>query len=410
MNYNQNMANKNKGTFLFLSIPSVIKSSRLLKKDVAKVKDSLAKKMSVTGIFIAVGFAIINLALFIVMGLNTNWNNLSAYGLESVLGQIFGFVFSIVSVVLTLFSIKSSSGRRKNTYARLSTIVLFVAIELQLLLSFVADSKAGFLSGFETLSPSIIAIALLLVVQPAYWVDAIVLDGTVSIGVLIMAIVNTVIYKIQALHYYIFVSVFFPFVSYIIISVLFYAEAQRYCEVLRNEALNNTAMYDELTHCKNRHALRGFLKENASRWNNKGVKLLIIMFDIDNFKLYNDQFSHPGGDYCLKTIAEAIRKEFPAPGLDFFRYGGEEFLLFFELNDFDQASEYMERVRNCVKNTKIVAPSGAPEDVVTISVGGSVIETQNHFDFDESLKVVDSYLYQAKRSGKNICVIDGNKI
>ena len=171
MNYNQSMANKNKSTFLFLSIPSVIKNSRLSKKDVAKVKESLAKKMSVTGIFIAVSFAIINLALFIVMGLNSNWNNLSAYGLESVLGQIIGFVFSIVSVALTLISIKSSSNRRKNIYARLSTIVLFIAIELQLLLSFVADSKAGFLSNFETLSPSIIAIALLLVVRPAYWAD-----------------------------------------------------------------------------------------------------------------------------------------------------------------------------------------------------------------------------------------------
>jgi hypothetical protein len=143
-----------------------------------------------------------------------------------------------------LISIKSSSNRRKNIYARLSTIVLFIAIELQLLLSFVADSKAGFLSNFETLSPSIIAIALLLVVRPAYWADVVALDGTLSIGILTMAIVNTIVYKIQALHYYIFVSVFFPVVSYIIVSVLFYAESQKYCEELRNEVLNNTAMYD----------------------------------------------------------------------------------------------------------------------------------------------------------------------
>ena len=199
-------------------------------------------------------------------------------------------------------------------------------------------------------------------------------------------------------------------VAYVIVSILFYAESQKYCEELRNEVLNNTAMYDELTHCKNRHALREFLVENAERWDNKDVKLLFIMFDIDNFKLYNDQFSHPGGDYCLKTIAEAIRKEFPAPGLDFFRYGGEEFILFFELESVDQAPEMMERVRNAVKGMNIVAPKGAPEDVVTISVGGTVVETEKYFSFEESLKTVDEYLYQAKKSGKDVCVFDGKEI
>ena len=193
-------------------------------------------------------------------------------------------------------------------------------------------------------------------------------------------------------------------------SILFFAETQKYCEELRNEELYNTALYDELTHCKNRHALKEFLEENAERWGNKNTHILLIMFDIDNFKLYNDTFSHPGGDYCLKTIAEAIRKEFPSPSLDFFRYGGEEFLLFFELNNPKEAAMIMEQVRTAVKNLNIVAPNGAPNQMVTISVGGTVIETRSFISFDESLKVVDSYLYQAKNSGKDICVIDGELV
>jgi diguanylate cyclase (GGDEF)-like protein len=152
------------------------------------------------------------------------------------------------------------------------------------------------------------------------------------------------------------------------------------------------------------------LKENALRWNNKDVKLLIIMFDIDNFKLYNDQFSHPGGDYCLKTIAEAIRKEFPAPGLDFFRYGGEEFLLFFELNDPNDAPKYVEQTRKAIKELKLEAPKGAPKDMVTISVGGLLLNNVHGFSFEEQMKLVDSYLYTAKANGKDVCVFDGSVI
>ena len=68
------------------------------------------------------------------------------------------------------------------------------------------------------------------------------------------------------------------------------------------------------------------------------------MFDIDNFKEYNDQFSHLSGDYCLKSICDGIRKTFPSPSLDFFRYGGEEFLLFLELSNEEDPRYVIEKV------------------------------------------------------------------
>ena len=134
------------------------------------------------------------------------------------------------------------------------------------------------------------------------------------------------------------------------------------------------------------------------------------MFDIDDFKLYNDAFSHPGGDYCLVSIADALRRAFPLPDLNFFRYGGEEFLLFFELENPKEAKSILEKARKAVQNLNIEAPGGAPYKYVTISVGGTLIKTVDEFDFDKHLQIVDSYLYQAKANGKNICVIDGKAI
>ena len=134
------------------------------------------------------------------------------------------------------------------------------------------------------------------------------------------------------------------------------------------------------------------------------------MFDIDNFKQYNDQFSHLGGDYCLKAITEAVRHEFPAPDLDFYRFGGEEFLLFFETNTKFDAMQIMQRVKNCIKRKEIEAAKGAPYKVVTVSVGGLFARVTGEFNYEENLALVDKFLYKAKASGKDICVLNGEAI
>lgn len=206
------------------------------------------------------------------------------------------------------------------------------------------------------------------------------------------------------------IALAYPIACYLIISILFYAESLRYCEVLRNEALNNKAMYDELTHCKNRYSLNNYLEESKKRWSSKETNLLMIMFDIDNFKLYNDQYSHIGGDYCLKSVCDAIRKEFPTPDLDFYRFGGEEFLLFFEAETKEDAAKIMKNVRECISNLGINSAKGAPKDVVTISVGGLYLKATATFNYEENLALVDKFLYEAKANGKDVCVLNGDFI
>ena len=211
--------------------------------------------------------------------------------------------------------------------------------------------------------------------------------------------------------YYLFIAVFFPITSYVIVSILFYAETQRYCEELRNEALYNTANYDELTRCKNRHALTTRVESALKDWEDDDeTKLLVMMFDIDDFKLYNDQYSHIGGDYCLKAIADCIRKAFPSPSLDFYRYGGEEFLFFLEVESHEEAKGIIETIRLAVSNLNIPAPKGAPCDIVTVSVGGVIVTVGEIKDFNDVVKCADDYLYKAKRSGKNLSILNGRAI
>lgn len=392
--------------FAFLSPYMSIRSEHLSKRDVLNIKLSLGFKIGVACLLAATAMLIVDVILFVILGSQSKFDIIGVYGLNSLVGLIVSTIGSFTCLVLELISIRTKSDKVKNATCRIGHLILFMAIAAQMILYIHADAAMGYLSYSETVSAAVLLVAILMLIQPVFWSEAIILDLLVSGSVIFIALHSHYEHGLQAVYYYIMLAIVYLFACYLISSILFYAETQRYCQVLRNERLYNTAIYDELTQCKNRYALREFLKNNHRRWETKQVNILMIMFDIDNFKEYNDQFSHPGGDYCLRSVADAVRKEFQSPNLDFFRYGGEEFILFLEIRNVKDSKKLILQVRNAVKGLKIEAPEGAPKDVVTISVGGLTIVTPIDFNFEEHIRTVDKYLYKAKEAGKDVCCLD----
>ena len=401
------MKNDNSDSFMLFSPSLTIKHSHLSRDDIKNIKYSLLHKICITCLVTAILLLLINLVSFFIMGFGSNWHQVDIYGVTSLLGQIVSISGTIVSIIICVFSITSKNISLKNTMAHIGNVLIFSIMMAYMFLSFHADVEQGFVSSTPSLSPSITLISFFLLIQPVFWIEAIILDGILSFGLIGLSIFYANQYQMQGLMYYILVAIFLPIAAYMIISILFYAETQKYCEKMRNEALHNTAYYDELTLCKNRYAL----KENITKWeNDEESHLLVMMFDIDDFKLYNDQYSHIGGDYCLKAVADCIRKSFPSPNLDFYRYGGEEFLLCLEVNNKEEAATLIEKVRLAVYKLHIIAPVGAPCEYVSISVGGVLTSIGGIDDFGEVIKDADRYLYDAKRSGKNVSVLNGQII
>lgn len=394
----------------FLSPILSIRNEHLSKKDVVAIKRSLAFKIGAVCLVMSIIDIIINVIIIFFLGLETKWQLIETYGWIGLSGMIAALGACLLSILFQSISIKSKNDRTKRALCRIGTNILYIGLAAQMMLSLHGDAQVGLITSGEAVTPAIAIFALLLIVQPVFWVDAAILSVATVGGVIYTAIHCALEHNMVALFYYIVIAIGFLFADYIVLSILFYAETQRYCQVLRNEALYDTAMYDELTRCKNRYALREFLKENQKRWESKNLNLLIIMFDIDNFKEYNDQFSHPSGDYCLRNVADSIRKQFPSPNLDFYRYGGEEFLLFFEIRNRKDAKLITLQVKNAVNKLNIEAPEGAPKDVVTISVGSTLIITPTDFNFNDTLHTVDGYLYKAKNAGKDVCCLDGKII
>lgn len=88
---------------------------------------------------------------------------------------------------------------------------------------------------------------------------------------------------------------------------------------LENRALEKESRTDELTGLENRTGLREDFPSFA------GEQVIMIMMDLDNFKLYNDRYGHRFGDQVLHKTGQYIRKVFQPLGGKCYRYGAMNF-------------------------------------------------------------------------------------
>ncbi len=159
--------------------------------------------------------------------------------------------------------------------------------------------------------------------------------------------------------------------------------------------LDQTAKTDPLSGLLNR---RGFEEafERTILSSTEGNSGLLLIFDIDHFKSFNDRFGHATGDDVIKAVAKAILGSCPPDAL-VARIGGEEFVAV--LPDCPRAV-----ARLCAENLRLsVQITGSPDvsrlGQVTVSIGATYLET--YPNLSECLKHADRALYEAKASGRN---------
>jgi diguanylate cyclase (GGDEF)-like protein len=70
--------------------------------------------------------------------------------------------------------------------------------------------------------------------------------------------------------------------------------------------LHQQAMTDELTGLANARRFHAFLKETLVWARRTGWPVTLLLFDIDNFKQYNEQYGHAAGDRILRQTAELL--------------------------------------------------------------------------------------------------------
>ncbi|MBV9045651.1 MAG: GGDEF domain-containing protein [Alphaproteobacteria bacterium] len=165
------------------------------------------------------------------------------------------------------------------------------------------------------------------------------------------------------------------------------------------------SMTDPLTGIANRKAFDTELKAAIAEAKESGEPLTLFMCDIDRFKTFNDTWGHQTGDHVLKLVAHCLSEN--VKGRDTAaRYGGEEFAVIVRQTPIEFALKLAEQIRGSVQSKKLVKKStGDILGTITISMG--VAQLQANESPAALIHRADSYLYRAKRSGRN-CVIGEN--
>ncbi|MDQ8038255.1 MAG: sensor domain-containing diguanylate cyclase [Pedobacter sp.] len=160
-----------------------------------------------------------------------------------------------------------------------------------------------------------------------------------------------------------------------------------------NDHLRTLSFIDPLTGVANRRALDARLNEEIARAARHDAPLSLLMFDIDHFKSYNDEFGHVLGDDVLLCFAELLRMDIRQTDL-VARFGGEEFVVLLPETTEEGARMLAERYRARVESTNF------PGKKITTSIGLAV--WQPRFEQPEQfIDAADQALYAAKRAGRN---------
>jgi diguanylate cyclase (GGDEF)-like protein len=159
------------------------------------------------------------------------------------------------------------------------------------------------------------------------------------------------------------------------------------------------AVLDPLTGLLNRKALAGRFEEIAQQAALTGAPICLIAGDLDHFKHVNDEHGHDRGDAVLKDAAYVLRKHLRSFEL-IYRLGGEEFLIVLPGVGLVEGRTIAERVRAGLEESY---PGGLE---VTMSLGVACA-TGGHAEFEPLFRAADAALYEAKRTGRNRVVADG---
>lgn len=164
---------------------------------------------------------------------------------------------------------------------------------------------------------------------------------------------------------------------------------------LKHEAheLEQLSVTDPLTGLLNKRYLEERIAEEIKRSNRDGSAMSFMMIDVDEFKSYNDNFSHPEGDKALQIVAYCLKDTLRGADVAV-RYGGEEFSILLPQTNSPEAETIAERIRERVATTLF------PNRQVTISIGVASC-SKIICDAQEIIAAADKALYVAKRNGRN---------
>jgi diguanylate cyclase len=159
------------------------------------------------------------------------------------------------------------------------------------------------------------------------------------------------------------------------------------------------ARIDPLTGIANRKSFEERFAHEITQKPRTELALVMLLWDLDNFKVINDSYGHRAGDRVLQSVAACFMAA--VRGNDFVaRIGGEEFVMLLSGAKIEQAMFVANQVRSAVEALRFHF-RGTP---VRVTVSCGLTEVKENDAAEAAFDRADGALYRAKHGGKNLCV------
>ena len=176
----------------------------------------------------------------------------------------------------------------------------------------------------------------------------------------------------------------------------------------RQRQLKLLAYQDELSGAWNRRFLRTCFTRELQIARDNRRPLTVMLFDIDDFKQYNDKWGHDAGDDIIREVVRLLRTII-RKGDHVCRIGGDEFAVLFcdpeppretGSNHPTTIEVLAKRFREQVASASFPSLGDEATGILSIS-GGLATFPWDGMDVDSILQTADERLFQSKRQGKN---------
>ncbi|MDD3055513.1 MAG: diguanylate cyclase [Aliarcobacter sp.] len=154
------------------------------------------------------------------------------------------------------------------------------------------------------------------------------------------------------------------------------------------------ASHDKLTGLFNRNKFDEVYSKELKRSKRYNNELSMIIFDIDNFKMVNDNYGHQIGDDVLKEIAKIILKNVREQDVNV-RWGGEEFLILLPQTNLIGAVTVASKIRIAIKEHLFTT------EILKITASFGVSQLLSEDSETTFISRSDILLYEAKKTGKD---------
>lgn len=211
-----------------------------------------------------------------------------------------------------------------------------------------------------------------------------------------------------------FIAVFFIMLSLILMLVVFitsYYKSKKINEIVMamnkkmhqinrelsesEKKLTFVANNDGLTKLPNRSHGEAEIKKLI----HSGLPFTLFLMDIDDFKNYNDTYTHACGDYVLKEYGRRLAKLTVNGEYFAARYGGDEFLLVYKCGHIEKNGREIESLRQFLNE-----PMEYGETKLSTSVTFGFADSSIDVSYDELLTQADIAMYEAKKIGVGTCL------